>query len=120
MTYALIGLALAVLFAARIVFNGLRAHAAVMFEGMIRSAFIANFSRFGSFDDYQIVVIDDVRGYFVRDDALWTVEVRDEELVKSTARPVDLITVDADKLKEAMAAVDTLHSDLRDFGEEEE
>lgn len=120
MIYALIGLALAVLLAARVVYNGLHAHASVMFEGMIRSAFIANFSRFGDFDDYKIVVIDDARGYFVRDSALWTVEIKDEELVKSTARPLDLMTVDADKLKEAMVAVDTLHSDFRDIEEDDE
>lgn len=110
---------LTILLAARIVYRGLRAHASVMFEGMIRSAFVGNFSRFGDFDDYRIAVIDDARGYFVRDNALWMVEVQDEELVKSTARPVDLMTVDAALLKEAMAAVDTLHSDFSDLGEDE-
>lgn len=110
---------LAMIISARIVYRGLRAHASVMFEGMIRSAFVGNFSRFGDFDDYRIAVIDDARGYFVRDNALWMVEVQDEELVKSTARPVDLMTVDAALLKEAMAAVDTLHSDFSDLGEDE-
>jgi hypothetical protein len=118
--WVLIALVLAILFAARTVYNGLRAHAAVMFEGMIRSAFVANFSRFGDFDDYRIAVIDDKRGYFVRDNALWMVEVEDEELVKSTARPIDLMTVDAELLKEAMAAVDTLHSDFKDMTEDDE
>lgn len=120
MTIVLIVLCLTVLFASRIVYNGLRAHASVMFEGMIRAAFIANFSRFGDFDDYRIAVIDDKRGYFVRDNALWMVEVKDEELVKSTARPVDLMTVDAALLKEAMAAVDTLHEDFKDMTEDDE
>lgn len=115
MIWVALAIVVSTLFLAFVVFNAIKALAAVLFEGMIRSAFIANFSRFGNFDDYQIVVIDDVRGYFVRDGALWTVEIENEEMVKSTARPVDLITVDSDKLKEAMAAVDTLNSDINDL-----
>lgn len=113
-------LLLTMILCARIVYDGIKAHAAVTFEGMIRSALVSNFSRFGDFDDYRIVVIDDIHGYFVRDGALWTVEVENEELVKSTARPMDLITVDSELLKEAMAAVDALHGDYSDLDVEDE
>jgi hypothetical protein len=44
----------------------------------------------------------------------------DEEPVKYSARPVDLVTVDSDMLKEAMAAVDVLHGDFNDLVDDEE
>ena len=95
-----------------------------MFEAVLRSGFVANFSRFGDYSEFQIAVIDDKRGYFVRDGALWMVDVVAEgddgyNLVKESARPVDLMKVDSSLLKEVMAAVDTLHDDYDDLREEE-
>lgn len=105
--------------AARHVYKGLQGHAGAMYEGMIRGALVANFSRFGSLDDTKIVVMEDSRGYFIRDDALWTCEVKDEEVMHSTARPVDLLHIDKENLREVMAAVDTLNTSVEDMTEDE-
>lgn len=117
-------LCISILLAAQRIYSGLRGHATVMFEAVLRSGFVANFSRFGDYSEFQIAVIDDKRGYFVRDGALWMVDVVAEgddgyNLVKESARPVDLMKVDSSLLKEVMAAVDTLHDDYDDLREEE-
>ena len=108
------------MWASRRIYSGLQGHAGVMYEAMIRSALVSNFSRFGNLDEYKIVVIEDSRGYFVRDNALWTCDIVDDEIVNSSTRPVDLIKIDADKLKEVMAAVDTLNTEVHDLIEEED
>jgi hypothetical protein len=89
-------------------------------ESALRTAFVSNFSRFGDWENYRIAVINGKHGWFVRDGALWLCDMDDEEPVKYSARPVDLVTVDSDMLKEAMAAVDVLHGDFNDLVDDEE
>lgn len=110
----------AILLGSRVIYKGLQGHAGATYEGMIRGALISNFSRFGSTDDYKIVVMEDTRGYFIRDDALWVCDVEDETVKHASARPVDLLTIDAANLKEVMAAVDTLNTSAEDLLEEED
>jgi hypothetical protein len=116
----IVAICLVILSASFVVYRGLRAHASVMFLGLIRAAFIANFSRYGDLETYRVAVVNDTHGFFVRDSALWIAEVDDLTVVKSTARPLDLMTVDAALLKEAMTAVDFLHSDFANSDEEDD
>lgn len=109
-----------VIIGARHVYRGLQGHAGALYEGMIRSALVSNFSRFGTFDPNKIVVMDDTRGYFIRDDALWVCEIKDDDVLPATARPVDLIHMDAQNLREVMAAVDTLNTAVDDLVEDED
>ena len=99
-------------------YRGLHLVAYTIQEASLRSAFVSNFSRFGDWDNYRIAVINEKHGWFVRDGALWLCEMDEEVPVKYSARPVDLVTVDSDMLKEAMAAVDALHVDFDDLDEE--
>jgi hypothetical protein len=100
---------------AYMIYRVIRVSTMTLFQAIVRHAFVSNFSRFGDFSDMKVAIIDDETGYYVKDGALWIVEVKDDEVVKSTARPVDLFNIDEVKLKEVMAAVDALNTDLHDM-----
>jgi hypothetical protein len=80
-----------------------------------RHALVSNFSRFGEFKEYNMVIHENGHiGYFVRDDALWEVQVVSGEPIKSTAKVVDVFTTDPAKMREVLAAVDAINTDAQD------
>lgn len=81
----------------------------VIHNGLMHNAIIANYSRFGEIDPEKLVVIDDSRAYFIRDNTLWTADVQDDYIVRSTLKVVDVMNVEGNRLKEVMAAVDALN-----------
>jgi hypothetical protein len=95
-------------------YRAIRVSTATLFQAIVRHAFVSNFSRFGDFSDMKVAIVDEETGYYVREGALWTVEVQNDELLKSTARPVDMFDMDEKKLKEVMFVVDVLNTDLHD------
>lgn len=81
----------------------------IVHNTMLHAALISNFSRFGDIDPDKLVVIDDSRAYFMRDGSLWTCEVKDDYIIRSTLKVVDVMNMNGPELKEVMAAVDALN-----------
>lgn len=90
----------------------------IIYEGLMHGAVIANFSRFGEIDPDKLVVIDDSRAYFIRDNSLWTCEVKDDYLIRSTLKAVDVMAISGTQLKEVMVAVDALNMEEDDEDDE--
>lgn len=101
--------AIAILVAALLLYNGMIGMANANFEAQIRSAMIANFSRYGFDKDAKFVIVDDERAYFMHNDAVWRCDVVDDLPMRETAKPVDLMQVNRDELKEVMAVVDIMN-----------
>jgi hypothetical protein len=61
---------------------------------IIKHALISNFSRFGEAPHRYVIANDSGqdRGFFLRDGALWTCEVLDGEILRTTTRPIDMYT----------------------------
>jgi hypothetical protein len=106
-------IAAAILLGSVIIYRGLRGFAFVVFEGLLRSSIVSNFSRFGDIDENKLAIMEH-RGYFVRDNALWVGDLVDGEIDKTTVRPLDLFNRDSSLLKEARSAVELLHQDVKD------
>jgi hypothetical protein len=103
-----------------IIYKGIGKMADMMLYGIVRHALVSNFSRFGRLDNTNIAVIDDTRAYFVREGALWVANFQNDDLVMESARPIDLVGVDIELLKEAMIAVDVLSGNIEEDEEDDE
>ena len=78
----------------------------------MKSAMIANFSRFGDWSEQHYAISSyngTQRGFFMRDGALWTCEVLDGALLKTTAKPIDMYN--EPHLKEVLDVVEALTDD---------
>jgi hypothetical protein len=97
-----------------IIVSGLKRLASIIYSASLRSALVANFSRFGQFgeDTRFVISSDEKRGYFLRDEALWGVELKNRVMIKSTAKQIDAISIPLSLLEEVTRAVDALNSDF--------
>jgi hypothetical protein len=109
MTAALISLAL--LLSAWYVSRVIKRAIVILYDAIMRSAVIANFSRYGDFEDVKVAIINDESAYFIRESALWHCKVEDDVIDRSTARIVDAVNVTQKQLEDIIEAVEALNTE---------
>lgn len=83
----------------------------ILYDAIMRSAIISNFSKYGDFEDVKVVIMDDDTGYFIRESALWKCDIVDDVPVRSSAKVLDVINMPPSELSRVIEAVEALNTE---------